>query len=347
MDPAPGLDPDDLPDGLLVADAEGRVVVANATAARLLGVHRDALVGIPLAEAMALDDLHGQRWYDCTRPYDGFALRSTITEHDWHTADGRVLLVTARLRRDVPAGAVRAVAVGLRDARIRARQEREHSDLVATVAHELRSPLTGVKGFTATLLSRWDRFSDSQRKLMLQTIDSDADRLSRLIAELLDVARIDSGRLRVRAEPTDLEALVRRVLDSVAAGTSRRVPVSADRPLPTVWVDVDRVTQVVTNLVENALRHGGGNASVSLRGADDGVCLTVDDDGPGVPVELRGRVFTRFWTSGAKGGTGLGLYIVSGVVAAHGGRVHVDDAPSGGARLVVWLPRNEPEVLTG
>lgn len=341
------LDPDDLPDGLLVADAEGRVVLANTVAARLLGVDKDALLGALLSDAMALDDLSGHRWSDCTRPYDGFALRSTLAERDWHTADGRALLVTARLRRDRPAGPVRAVVVGLRDARVRARQERDHSELVATVAHELRSPLTGVKGFTATLLSRWDRFTDSQRRLMLQTIDSDADRLSRLIAELLDVARIDSGRLTVRAEPTDLEALVQRVLDSVAAGTSRRVPLHARRPLPTVWVDADRITQVVTNLVENALRHGGGSVRVSLSGAEDGVLLTVDDDGPGVPVELRSRVFTRFWTSGDKGGSGLGLYIVCGVVTAHGGRVHVDAAPGGGARLVVWLPRNEPEVLAG
>lgn len=348
MDPERWLpDPDDLPDGLLVADAEGRVVVANPVAARLLGVDREVLIGAPLSDAMALDDLRGHRWSDCTRPYDGFALRSMLTEHDWHTADGRTLLVTASLRRERPAGPVRAVVVSLRDARTRARQEREHSELVATVAHELRSPLTGVKGFTATLLSRWDRFTDSQRRLMLQTIDSDADRLSRLIAELLDVARIDSGRLTVRAEPTDLEALVQRVLDSVAAGTSRRVPLRARRPLPTVWVDADRITQVVTNLVENALRHGGGTAQVSLDGADDGLLLTVDDEGPGVPVELRSRVFTRFWTSGDKGGSGLGLYIVSGVVAAHGGQVHVDDAPGGGARLVVWLPRNEPEVLAG
>jgi signal transduction histidine kinase len=136
------------------------------------------------------------------------------------------------------------------------------------------------------------------------------------------------------------------VLDSIAAGTSREVGLTAERPLPTVWVDVDRLTQVITNLVENALRHGGGTAEVLLRGQDGGVQLTVDDNGPGVPAELRSRVFTRFWTSGVKGGTGLGLYIVAGVVAAHGGQVSIQDAPGGGARLAVWLPRNEPEVLT-
>ena len=339
------LDPDDLPDGLLVADARGQVVLANAAAAKMLGVDRASLLGAPLSAAMALDDLRGNRWYDCVQPYDGFALRSRLTEQEWRTADERALLVTARLRRDRPAGPVRSVLVSLRHARVRARRERDHSTLVATVAHELRSPLTGVKGFTSTLLERWDRFSDSQRRQMLQAVDRDADRLSRLIAQLLDVARIDAGRLQVRAEPVDLEALARRVLDSIEAGTDRRVPLGVDHPLPTVWMDVDRMAQVVTNLVENALHHGGGNARVSLRGLEDGVCLTVDDDGPGVPVELRRQVFTRYWTRGDERRTGLGLYIVSGVVSAHGGRVHVDDAPGGGTRMVVWLPRNEPKVL--
>jgi signal transduction histidine kinase len=345
--PPPALEPDDLPDGLVVADHRGRVYIVNSVAARMLRRPREEILGTGLADAIALDDRHGHRWYDCVQPYDGFALRSTFSEHEWHTADGRTLLLTARLCREEPAGPVCRVMVGLREARMRARQEREHSELVATVAHELRSPLTGVKGFTATLLSRWDRFTDSQRRLMLQTVDTDADRLSRLIGELLDVARIDSGRLQVRAEPADLEALVRRVLDSIAAGTSRRVALTAQRPLPTVWVDVDRLTQVVTNLVENALRHGGGAARVTLSGVDGGAELVVEDDGPGVPAELRSRVFTRFWTSGHKGGTGLGLYIVAGVVDAHGGRVSIQDAAGGGARLVVWLPRNEPEVLAG
>jgi PAS domain S-box-containing protein len=341
------VDPEDLPDGVLIADADGQVLVANQMAARLLGVAQSELIGAHLTAAMALDDRRGNEWCECVRPYDGFGLRTLLIEQEWHTVDGRALLVTARLCREEPGGAVQQVSIGLRDARARARLEREHSELVATVAHELRSPLTGVKGFTATLLSRWDRFTDSQRRLMLQTVDSDADRLTRLIGELLDVARIDSGRLQVRAQPADLEDLAKRVIDSVAAGTSRHVGLSAERPLPTVWVDVDRLTQVITNLVENALRHGGGSAQVLLRGKDDGVQLIVDDDGPGVPSALRARVFTRFWTSGGKGGTGLGLYIVAGVVTAHGGQVSIDDAPGGGARLVVWLPRNEPDVLAG
>ena len=101
--------------------------------------------------------------------------------------------------------------------------DRERSDLVATVAHELRSPLTGVKGFTSTLLSKWERFTESQKLLMLRTVDADADRLTRLIAELLDVARIDSGRLTIRKEPVDVAEAVARQVGPLSAANGREI----------------------------------------------------------------------------------------------------------------------------
>ena len=93
--------------------------------------------------------------------------------------------------------------------RARRPQERSHAELISTVAHELRSPLTSVKGFTATLLAKWDRFTDDQKRLMLETVDADADRVTRLITELLDISRIESGRLEVRRQAVDLAAAVR------------------------------------------------------------------------------------------------------------------------------------------
>jgi len=345
------LNLDDLPDGVVVADEAGRVTAVNVAAVAMLGSDLATLVGTQLRDAVPLDDLEGHSWFDCTAPYDGFELRSRLAEQTWHLPDGRELLVTARLLRQRPAGVVAGVVVSLRDARARARDDRERSDLVATVAHELRSPLTGVKGFAATLLSKWDRFSDSQRLLMLETIDSDADRLSRLVTELLDAARIGAGRMRVRHEPLDAALTVDRVLTTVSAGGGREVTVTVEGTLPTVWADADRTAQVVSNLLENAQRHGAGRIDVALahsqRDGVDGVELRVEDEGPGVPEAIRSRVFTRFWHSGTAGGSGLGLYIVRGVVEAHGGVVTIADAPGGGASVRAWLPCNEPEVLRG
>ncbi|MFC6344773.1 sensor histidine kinase, partial [Nocardioides hankookensis] len=233
---------------------------------------------------------------------------------------------------------VAGVAVSLRSGRGRDRLDRERSDLVATVAHELRSPLTGVKGFVQALLNRWDKLSDDQKKLMLTTVSVDSDRLSRLIAELLDVARIDTGRLQLYPRPSDAGVLVRRVVESVAAGTSRPIELDIGESLPEITVDPDKFTQVVTNLVENAVRHGSGAVRVSVTAEEPGVRVRVEDQGEGISPEMRRRVFTKFWTGGGRGGSGLGLYLVNGLVKAHGGTVAIGDAEGGGARIDVELP---------
>ena len=336
-----------LPDGVVLAGADGRVSLVNSTAARMLGVDATSLpTGRRLAEVLRLTDQHGMSWYAANNPYGGLGTRSGVPEQPWVLPDGTEVLVVARLHRPGPGAPVEQVALVLRSGRGRARLDRERSDLVATVAHELRSPLTGVKGFVQAMLNRWDKLNDEQKKLMLTTVSADSDRLSRLIAELLDVARIDTGRLQLYPRPCDAEVLVRRAVDSVAAGTSREIDLVVADDVPRVLADPDKLTQVVTNLVENAVRHGSGAVHVHLGAgpagpesrAADGVELRVDDEGDGIPPEARRRVFTKFWTAGSGGGSGLGLYIVSGLTRAHGGTVAILDAPGGGARLVVSWP---------
>ncbi len=140
---------DALPDGVVLADADGVVTHANTAALRLLEYDGDDPVGSHLSDVIALQDLDGRHWFSCVRPYDGLAIRTRLQEASWHTSVGTELLVTGVLHRDRPGGKVTRTAWAVRDARSRERVDRERSDLVATVAHELRSPLTGVKGFTA------------------------------------------------------------------------------------------------------------------------------------------------------------------------------------------------------
>ena len=336
-------DLDALADGAVLADRDGRVTAINVVAARFLGTEPDQAVGKPLADVLALKDQEGRDWYSTNCPYDGLATRTAVPEQSWLVPDGTEVLVVARIHRPALDRPVDQVAVSLRSGRGRARLDRERSDLVATVAHELRSPLTGVKGFVQALLNRWDKLSDEQKRLMLTTVAADSDRLSRLIVELLDVARIDTGRLQLYPRAVDAEVLVRRVVDSVAAGTSRQIDLRAAAELPEILVDPDKFTQVVTNLVENAVRHGAGTVRVSLEPlgpeADfPGVVLLVEDEGEGIAPELRRRVFTKFWTARETGGSGLGLYLVHGLVRAHGGTVSIGSGAAGGARIVVALP---------
>jgi signal transduction histidine kinase len=297
---------------------------------------------------LRLQDTDGNAWVACNKPYDGLRTRTAITEQSWLLTDGTEVLVAARLGREERLGPVTRVAVSMRSGRGRARLDRERSDLVATVAHELRSPLTGVKGFVQALLNRWDKLNDEQKKLMLTTVSVDSDRLSRLIAELLDVARIDTGRLQMYPRPADTTVLANRIVESVAAGTAREVELDIGE-VPEAFVDPDKFTQVVTNLVENAVRHGAGTVRVVVAreqhaDAPDGVRVTVSDQGDGIPVDLRRRVFTKFWTQGVRGGSGLGLYIVNGLVRAHGGVTTIDDAPGGGAVLSTTWPGVPPEL---
>jgi len=339
---------DSLPDGAVVADATGAVRMLNATAAQMLGVdaeQRSGVVGRPLGDVLRLLDKEGATWVEVSRPYEGIALRTGVPEQHWVLPDGREVLTTARLGRDERLGPVTSVAVSLRSGRGRARLDRERSDLVATVAHELRSPLTGVKGFVQAMLNRWDKLSDDQKRLMLTTVNADADRLSRLITELLDVARIDTGRLSLYPRPSNVVTLTERVLESARMSTSRPLESSYAEGLPDIVVDPDKFTQVMTNLVENALRHGAGTVRVQASApAPHEVAITVDDDGEGIPTEIRRRVFTKFWKHGERGGSGLGMYIVGGLVRAHGGTVHIAESPTGGARLrVTWPAAHEAD----
>ncbi|HEX2895146.1 MAG TPA: HAMP domain-containing sensor histidine kinase [Marmoricola sp.] len=340
-DPLDHPDPDHewwdaLPDGVVVADADRVVRLVNRRARRMLG--EAAVVGAPLADVLALQDQDARDWYSCNQPYDGLDSRTGIPEQSWLLPDGSETLVTASIGRSDQHAPVEHVAVVLRSARGRARLDRDRSDLVATVAHELRSPLTGVKGFVTTLLSKWDRLNDEQKKLMLTTVSTDAERLSRLITELLDVARIDTGRLPLYPREIEAIAVVERVVDSVRAGTSRSITTRHEAASATAFADPDKFVQVFTNLVDNAVRHGEGEVSVTTGGGPLGLRITVDDQGEGIPEALRDRVFTKFWKHGTRGGSGLGMYIVNGLVRAHGGTLTILDAPGGGARIVVDWP---------
>lgn len=335
---------DELPDAVLVADEDATVTEVNPAAMSLLEQSSDVLVGQHLSDALSLTDLEGRDWWSCLRPYSGLASRSRLVETSWYLSNGREVLVTARLVRSGPGEPVRRMVVCVRDGAARRRSDRLRSDLVATVAHELRSPLTGVKGFTSTLLSKWERLNDSQRRLMLETVDADADRLTRLIAELLDVARIDSRRLTLRRQPLDMQDWVRQLLSTYPLGDNRTLHLHTE-DVPEVWVDPDKLTQVVTNLLDNAVRHGSGQITVRVAAVDPLVEVSVEDEGPGIPDAMRERVFAKYWRHGERTGTGLGLYIVQGLVSAHGGRVAVGAGESGGAAFRATFPTGAPPGL--
>jgi len=347
---AAGITADELPDGLVVADEHGRVIVFNRAAARLTGTAAEEAIGKLVSDVLAFHDADEQDWWLFVDPYHGMATRTRHPERSLYLNDGTELLVTVGYVRDGErSGPVHRLVISLRGNQARARLERSRAELVSTVAHELRSPLTSVKGFTATLLAKWHRFTDDQKRVMLETVNADADRVTRLITELLDVSRIESGRMEVHRQLVDVPGRARRVIAGrVAAGDPEdRFHLEADPgALPETWLDADKIDQILGNLVENAVRHGGGTVTIVVEsaqiGGDQAVAVSVRDQGEGIPPEMAARVFRQFWRGKRRGGTGLGLYIVKGLVEALGGTITVYRAPEGGAEFRFIVPAGAP-----
>jgi signal transduction histidine kinase len=357
---------DELPDGLIIADHAGRVLVFNRAASRLTGIPARTAHGADVRQILPLHDTDGRCWWASARPYHGLSIRSRHPEMPLYLRDGTELLVTVSYVRgprasgpdqalpgapECPGGQVQRLVIMLRGADQRARVERTRADLVSTVAHELRSPLTSVKGFTATLLAKWGRFTDDQKRVMLETVNADADRVTRLITELLDVSRIESGRMEVHRQLVSVPERVEKIVAGrVAAGdpADRYRVVIADQ-LPETWLDADKVDQILGNLIENAVRHGAGTVTIvvepletagapAVRPGGEGIAVSVRDEGDGIAPELVPRIFRQFWRAKRRGGAGLGLYIVKGLVEAHGGTITVQRAPEGGAEFRFTMP---------
>jgi signal transduction histidine kinase len=356
---------DELPDGVVVADEVGRIVVFNRVAARLTGLEPAEVIGKFVFDVLPLRDVDGRDWWVYADPYHGLPIRTRHPERSLYLANGTELLVSVGYVRAPKANrgssspgqpaplALQKLVISLRGAQQRERLERSRAELVSTVAHELRSPLTSVKGFTATLLNKWGRFTDDQKRVMLETVNADADRVTRLITELLDVSRIESGRMEVHRQLVDLPDRARKIIAGrVAAGDAEdRFRVEVRSGMPETWLDADKIDQILANLVENAVRHGagivtvvvepahlGGEAAGTPSAQPDAAAVSVRDQGEGISPEVAPRVFRQFWRGKRRGGTGLGLYIVKGLVEAHGGTIGVCRAPGGGAEFRFIMP---------
>jgi signal transduction histidine kinase/predicted hydrocarbon binding protein len=231
----------------------------------------------------------------------------------------------------------------------RKRAEEARDEFLSVAAHELKTPLTSLRGFVQVLLRQVEKGSPADPARLaqaLQTIDAQSQKLSRLVGQLLDVSRIDAGRLVVETKPVNLVTLVEDAVAAARTRTSRHV-VSLRAPTALVApVDPLRLEQVLTNLLENAIRFSprGGAVKVTVRREGGLALIAIADQGVGVPPEHRGRIFDRFFqVPGAAnvGGMGLGLHISRQIVELHGGRLTAEFPAQGGARLVVALRAEE------
>lgn len=333
-----------LPDGVLIVDRAFNITDANAAACRLTGYENGDLVGRSGLELLPRDqdgrrlcDGGWPRWINL-RSVTGLA-EQTVLLRRLGGGDIAVAL-TGKVTRDA-AGGVQEVALSLRDAARRSTPV-TGVEIVSTVSHELRSPLTSVKGYTSLLINRWDRLQDEQKQMMLEQVNHDADRVTRLITELLDISRLETGRLVLRRQLVDLPRLATNVIEKVTLEYPElEAHTEFPEGLPKVYADPDKIEQVLTNLVENACKYGSPRRLLISGAADpDWVSVAVHDHGEGIPPADLPKVFTKFFRRevGRPTGSGLGLWISRGLVESHGGELKAESKLGTGTTFRFTLP---------
>jgi two-component system, OmpR family, phosphate regulon sensor histidine kinase PhoR len=326
-------------EGILILDAEGRVLTVNRSLERLFGVANE-LRGKSLMEAFRAHEL--LELYERVQK-EGVvrAYELTLPELN-HT---RYIEVNAAAIRDAHGDSEGTILIFHDFTRIK-ELESVRKEFVANVSHELRTPLTLIKGYVETLI---DGAKDDPAVAgkFLQTIQKHTNRLTFLIEDLLSLSQLESGQPLMHRQIASLHPIVERVLDELLASAAPKKQTLENLIDPELRanVDGDRVQQVLYNLIDNAIKYGraGGMVSVGAEVKPEGVQVHVSDDGPGIPPDARERIFERFFRldrarSREAGGTGLGLSIVKHIVQAHGGRVWVEARPQGGSTFYFTLP---------
>ena len=222
------------------------------------------------------------------------------------------------------------------------------TEFFVSVSHEVRTPLAVIKGSANSLLQPDVIFDEQTRRDFLVSIDKDADTLTRLVDDLLMISRLEADALEVKKKPcrlTDVIYTMKDRLDNLTVKHHLHIDIPED--IPPVEIDDIRIGEVLTNLIENAVKFSDDNTNIYIQAQNGGkeVCVSVADEGIGIPPELHQKIFERFFQgdgrkAGRRKGTGLGLAICQGIIEAHGGKIWVESQPGKGAKFSFSLPVN-------
>ena len=342
------------PVGVVVFDARtGDLVSLNREATRIVkslcgpGQSAEQLLGVITCRRadgrqIALDQLPLARVLDSAETVraeeivlsvpDGRSVTTLINATPIHGPDG-------------PEGALVSVVVTMQDLEPLRELERMRAEFLGMVSHELRAPLTSIKGSAATVLRASRIFGPAEVAQFFRIIDEQADRMDSLIGDLLDAGRIDAGTLSVASEPSEVAALVDQARGTFISGGGRHT-VRIDLPpdLPRVMADRQRLVQVLNNLLANAARHSPESAHIRIAAEREGlhVAVSVSDEGRGIAPDHLDQLFRKYTAAGDREGGiggGLGLAICKGLVEAHGGRIRAESGGVGlGARFTFTIP---------
>jgi len=323
-------------DGVIILDGENRVVLANPAICRMFGLDEKASIGKPVLDVIEHPDVQAMVSSDGNS--DGI-------HHEIGFPDGKV--ANAQLTTVPGIG----YAITMQDITHLKEVDRIRNEVVHTVSHDLRSPLTSVIGYTE-LIARAGTLNDSQREFLTRIQESVAH-ITTLFNDLLELGSIEAG-LDTRREPVQLDGLLKYSLDMLQGQIkSKHIKVQMDvsPALPSLRANPIRLRQVLDNVVGNAIKYSNneGEVKILLHSAGEQIILQVTDNGPGIPVQDQSRIFDKFYRGHNKDkqeGSGLGLAIVKSIVDAHQGRIWVESTVGQGSTFFIVLPINKPLVNT-
>lgn len=335
------------PDGVVIVDPDRNVLRINHVMAEVAGI------SAPEATGMACSELFGchadGEALTCgdVCPFErAFGGSEPVEDVTIESRNGSEVNRLVGSFTKASAGNDSFAVGSLRDITSAKEMEELQDDFVSIVSHELRGPLTAIKGFVQTLLRKSDQLPEETREEFLVTIDQQADYLNQLVEDLLNVSRIDSKRLGTQAKEIDLPGRVDRLVnDFRPKWGGRKVIVTSEAGLPMVEGDPKKVDEILINLIDNAIKYSpeGGEVRVTVNADDGHIVVSIEDSGIGIAPDDAARLFQKFHRIATPetaeiGGTGLGLYIVKGLVEAHGGRIWLDSAPGVGTTFTFTLP---------
>ena len=328
--------------GVLVVGSDSRVRLMNSAAKHIFGVPGEDGTGKLLSQVIQDQDVH-----DLVRScLDGSS--EANAELSIYSPEERIYQVQTALLRGED-GDVSGVVATFNDITELRSVERMKSEFVSTVSHELRTPLTSIKGFIRTLLDDTEGYYDRETQMeFYRIIDTECDRLVRLINDLLNLSRIESGRaLDLVMTEVNLAELIARVVGSQRSYTDEHeFEILVPDDLPIIQADRDKLDQVLTNLLSNAIKYSpdGGTITVEAREIEGNrIKVSISDQGIGIPEEQIGRLFTRFHRVDSRDsrkqyGTGIGLYLVKHLIEAHQGEVSVTSTQGEGSTFSFVIP---------
>jgi len=338
-------------DGVIVADADGLIVLFNAAAERILELPREEALGRTISEMLGLYGSQARDWMETAARWARQPEAYTAEEYLAAGLEIEDRIVSVHLAPVLMGEEFLGTVSVFRDVTAEAEAKRAKTEFVSTVSHEMRTPMTSIKGYVDLLLMGAVGVLADDQQHFLSIVRNNTDRLTKLVDDLLDISRIESGRMVLSPENVSIGALADQVILAMEArAMDKGLTLRSDVPpgLPEVIADPDRVAQILTNLVVNAVYYTppDGEITVSACEQDDVLHVSVSDTGIGIAPENQEKIFDRFFRAddavvqGAPG-TGLGLCIVQSLVEMHGGRVWVESKMGEGSTFTFTLPTVE------